>query len=233
MAAPLQLSRVTCVLWTGTAPAAGNHLPVGAPAMRSLPSRRSILSVLAAAPVVFDRLALAATRSIDETGFLTLGGIDQWVGIQGSDLGNPVILYLHGGPGEAQSPFLKEFTAWEAAFTVVNWDQRGPGKTFGHNGPSTPDMTLDQMTQDAIEVAHHALRRLGKRKIILVGQSWGAALGVHVVKRRVVCAGYIARPIRRRRPECALGSRRRSQNEPRCRVWGRASAGMRTAPKPI
>ena len=97
---------------------------------------------------------------------------------------NPAILYLHGGPGEAQSPFLREFLPWEEAFTVANWDQRGSGKTYGRNGPATTGMTMDQMVQDTIEVADHVRKRLGKKKIILVGQSWGAMLGVHVVKRR-------------------------------------------------
>jgi pimeloyl-ACP methyl ester carboxylesterase len=59
---------------------------------------------------------------VDETGFVPIGGIDQWVGIQGRDIHNPAILYLHGGPGEAQSPFLREFVPWETDFTVVNRD---------------------------------------------------------------------------------------------------------------
>jgi pimeloyl-ACP methyl ester carboxylesterase len=122
--------------------------------------------------------------AVDEQGFVRIGGIDQWIAIQGPDLGRPAILYLHGGPAEAQSPFLKAFLPWEQAFTVANWDQRGSGKTYGLNGPSTPGMTIEQMTADAIEVAEHVRRRLGKRRIILVGQSWGAMLGVNVVARR-------------------------------------------------
>jgi len=129
-------------------------------------------------------LARAAPRAIDERGFVRIGGIDQWIAIQGRDTANPAILYLHGGPAEAQSPFLDQFLPWEADFTVVNWDQRGSGKTYGKNGPSTPGMTMAQMTLDVIEIAEHARRRLGKRKMILVGQSWGAMLGVNVVRLR-------------------------------------------------
>lgn len=127
---------------------------------------------------------LAQTRAIDQTGFVRIGGIDQWLAIQGRDVDNPVILYLHGGPGEAQSPFLKEFLPWETDFTVVNWDQRGAGKTFGRNGAATPDMTLDQLIADAGEVAEYVSNRLSKPKVILVGQSWGTILGVSVIKRR-------------------------------------------------
>ena len=127
--------------------------------------------------------ARAATGPIDQQGFVRIGGIDQWIAIQGADAAKPALLYLHGGPAEAQSPFLKTFLPWEQDFVVANWDQRGSGKTFGKSGAS-PDMTMDRFALDAIEIAEHVRRRLGKRKIVLVGQSWGAALGVHVVKRR-------------------------------------------------
>ena len=146
------------------------------------------MGFLVAAAISGYTRAQARPKPIDESGFVPIGGIDQWLVIQGSDTRNPVILYLHGGPGEAQSPFLKEFLPWEADFTVVNWDQRGSGRTFGRNGPmtpgmSTPELALDRLSQDAREVAQYARKRLSKRKIILVGQSWGTELGLHVVKR--------------------------------------------------
>ena len=124
-----------------------------------------------------------ASAAIDEQGYVSIGGIDQWIAIQGRDRANPAILYLHGGPGEAQSPFLKTFAPWEQDFTVVNWDQRGAGKTFEKNGEATPDMTLDRLAADAVEVTRHALKRLGKRKLVLVGQSFGAMLGLMVARR--------------------------------------------------
>jgi pimeloyl-ACP methyl ester carboxylesterase len=140
------------------------------------------------APAMLSASTRAVTQGIDETGFVRIGGIEQWIAVQGSDIRNPVILYLHGGPGEAQSPFLKEFIPWERDFTVVNWDQRGSGRTYGKYGPSTPGMptpeiALDRLCEDAREVAAYARRRLSKKRIILVGQSWGAELGLHVIKR--------------------------------------------------
>jgi len=144
-------------------------------------SRRDLL-IGAGAAALSVRSAIATTP-IDEAGFVRIGGIDQWIAIQGQNPANPTILYLHGGPGEAQSPFLKSFVPWEHDFTVVNWDQRGAGKTFEKNGEATPDMTLERLTDDAIEVTRHALKRLGKRKLILVGQSFGAMLGLMVARR--------------------------------------------------
>ena len=156
--------------------------------MNASVSRRHALSLIACAPMVLCRHATAATHPIDESGFVPIGGIDQWLSIRGSNLQNPVILYLHGGPAEAQSPFLKQFLPWEADFTVVNWDQRGSGKTYGRNGPttpgmSTPEMALDQMAEDVRQIVEHLRGRLGKKKVILVGQSWGTLLGLRVVKK--------------------------------------------------
>jgi pimeloyl-ACP methyl ester carboxylesterase len=131
-------------------------------------------------------------RPVNETGFIRAGGIDQWIAIQGDDARNPAILYLHGGPAEAQSPFLSEFVPWERDYTVVNWDQRGAGKTFARNGTSTPDVTVERMALDAIEVAEYVRRRLRKERIIVVGQSWGAVLGLHAVMLRPeIFAAYV------------------------------------------
>ena len=138
---------------------------------------------MAASPVLFAQPAGAQARGIDETGFVPIGGIEQWIAIQGSDVRNPVILFLHGGPAERPNPrFLKAFVPWQADFTVVNWDQRGSGRTYGRNGASTPgmstpDLALDRLCEDAREVAEHARKRLSKKKIILVGQSWGRSSG--------------------------------------------------------
>jgi pimeloyl-ACP methyl ester carboxylesterase len=148
-------------------------------------SRHAILIGIGAAGAapLFAGRATASTQP-EELGFVSIGGIEQWVGIQGQDDRNPVILFLHGGPAEAESPFLKEFVPWERDFTVVNWDQRGSGKTYGKNGPATPDMTVERMAADALEVAEYALGKLGKPRLILVGHSWGALLGLRVVQRR-------------------------------------------------
>jgi pimeloyl-ACP methyl ester carboxylesterase len=145
-------------------------------------SRRRVFQIATAAPFCLAGRSLAA-EAINETGFVRIGGIDQWIAIQGQDRSNPVILYLHGGPGEAQSPFLKQFLPWQRDFTVVNWDQRGAGKTFGRNGRATPDMTVDRMVEDIAEIAQMVSARFAQRKVILVGQSWGSLLGVYAIKR--------------------------------------------------
>jgi proline iminopeptidase len=148
-------------------------------------TRRQLLR-LAGVPMV---LALAPTactslRPLTESGFVPIGGTEQWIEIRGRDRSRPPILFLHGGPGEAQSPLLSFFAAWEERYVIAQWDQRGSGKTFSKGGAATPNMTLDQIAHDAVEVAQHVLSRLGERKLVLVGHSWGALLGLKVVRLR-------------------------------------------------
>jgi pimeloyl-ACP methyl ester carboxylesterase len=142
------------------------------------------LSTLAPLALRAPRALAQDAQSIDESAFVRIGGIDQWVALQGGNRLNPAILFLHGGPAEAPSPFLDQFGPWTRDFTVLSWDQRGAGRTYGRNGDSTPDLTLDRLVDDAIEVAEYLRARLSQRKVILVGQSWGSMLGVHVLKRR-------------------------------------------------
>ena len=130
--------------------------------------------------------AITAPNGIDEARYVEIGGIEQWITIRGEDRGNPVLLFLHGGPGDATNPWgYAGFRTWLRYFTVVQWDQRGTGRTLGRNGPSIgPTITIDRMTRDGIELAEMLRRTLNQDRIILVGHSWGSILGVRMVKTR-------------------------------------------------
>jgi len=127
------------------------------------------------------RRSTAAAQGIDETAFVPLGGIEQWISIHGHRRDNPVILVVHGGPGESQWPLADHYAAWETDFTVVQWDQRGTGHTFGRYGEQTPDVNLERIARDGIELSAYLRKKLGKRKIIVLGHSWGSIVAARMV----------------------------------------------------
>lgn len=132
------------------------------------------------------------TLEIDRTSFVSVGGIDQWISIRGLDRRNPVLLVVHGGPGEAQWPVADKYEPWLTAFTVVLWDQRGAGHTYGRSRGQTPDFSLDRIARDGVEVAEFLRRTLGRKKIMVLGHSWGSIVAVEMVQRRPdVFAAYV------------------------------------------
>jgi pimeloyl-ACP methyl ester carboxylesterase len=121
---------------------------------------------------------------VDQTSFVRIGGIDQWISIKGEDRSNPVLLVVHGGPGESQWPQADKYIPWEKAFTVVLWDQRGAGHTYGRYGAKTPDFSLERIAKDGVELTEYLCRTLGKKKIIVLGHSWGSTIAISMVKLR-------------------------------------------------
>lgn len=116
-----------------------------------------------------------------------IGGIDQWVSIRGNNPDNPVLLMLHGGPGWVSMPTSWYFQrGWEEYFTVVQWDQRGAGKTYTENDPAriAPTMTRAQMIEDAEQLVGWLRHEFDKDKIFVLGHSWGSYLGMELVRRK-------------------------------------------------
>ncbi|UJR84990.1 alpha/beta fold hydrolase [Sandaracinus amylolyticus] len=130
------------------------------------------------APVRID-----APDGIDFAGFVSLGGIEQWISVRGDDVRNPVLVIVHGGPGAVTSIFTPRLRAWEQRFTVVQWDQRGAGKTFGRHG-AQGELSLARLAEDGIDLALHLRARLGHEKVIVLGSSAGSAIALQMVRRR-------------------------------------------------
>ncbi len=107
-----------------------------------------------------------------------LGGAEQWLLIRGKNAENPVLLWLHGGPGAAQMPTARHFNGnLESEFVVVHWDQRGAGKS---NPPGFDEttMTVNQYIEDTVELTRYLKERFGREKIYLLGHSWGSQIGI-------------------------------------------------------
>lgn len=140
-----------------------------------------VYSIIAALLLLLSFPKLEA-KAIDTTSVVSIGGIEQFIGIKGKDASNPILLYLHGGPGAAVSSHSDQVTGdLENHFVVVHWDQRGSGKTLELNNDSgIPSM--DIMKQDAEEMFLHLLNRFDRKQLMLLGNSWGTILGFHLAQ---------------------------------------------------
>jgi pimeloyl-ACP methyl ester carboxylesterase len=129
---------------------------------------------------------IVSPNGIEVLQSVRINGCTQWLSIRGRDRRNPVLLYIHGGPGSPTMPGAWTFQSpWEDYFTVVQWDQRGAGKTYASNDPKSiaPTMTADQMIADTEQVVKYLMERLNKKKIFALGHSWGSYLGLELVRR--------------------------------------------------
>lgn len=139
-----------------------------------------------AVEIISELRRIVAPEGLERTEKLRIGGIYQWVSVRSRDLRNPVLLVLHGGPGWVSMP-TSWYVAhgWDEFFTVVQWDQRGAGKTYVANDAATvaPTLTPDQMHADAEEVVQWARKTFGKKKIFVLGHSWGSILGLTLAQR--------------------------------------------------
>lgn len=137
--------------------------------------------------LVSDLDRIVTSNGVQESIIATLGVARQYVSVRGADRGNPILLYIHGGPASVELPISWSFQRpWEDFFTVVQWDQRAAGKSFLLNAPAAmaPTLTPDRYRDDAIALIELLRQRYGKRKIFLLGHSWGSAVGLAVAAKR-------------------------------------------------
>ena len=93
------------------------------------------------------------------------------------DRGNPALILLHGGPGASESALFRHYNAeLEKYFLAVYWEQRGTGRSY-HSDLAPESMTIEQFLRDLDEVVELVKRRFHKDKVVLLGHSWGTALG--------------------------------------------------------
>ncbi len=114
---------------------------------------------------------------------ITIGGIPQWILARGLSKENPLMLFLHGGPGDSESLLFRHYQKeLENAFICVEWDQRGAGKSYDKNIPINT-FNLEQLIADAHEVVQYLKSTFHKEKVYLVGHSFGSVIGIKLIER--------------------------------------------------
>lgn len=152
------------------APAAAGS-PQSKPAHNNIDPREVIAAAQALPP-----------GGINELMTVRIGGIPQWISIRGASRTNPILLFIHGGPGAPMMPESWTFQRpWEDFFTVVQWDQRDAGKTFSAAHRIVDrSMTMAQLQSDTDQLIVWLRHRFHRRKIFVLGFSFGSILGLRV-----------------------------------------------------
>lgn len=120
--------------------------------------------------------------SIAEIIKLNIGGVEQHLMIRGKNIQNPILLFVHGGPGQAEIGYIRTYQKTiEEHFTVVRWDQRGAGLSYSKIIPQDT-FTIDVFRADLNEVTDYLIQRFNQPKIIIAGHSWGTVLATYAVK---------------------------------------------------
>ena len=153
----------------------------GQPAEKQVPSRDYITARLK------DLRKISTPEGIEALETVDIEGSKQWISIRGLNRKNPVLLMIHGGPGSPILPLSWAFQApWEDFFTVVQWDQRGAGKSYNTETLEELQKTVspDRIVKDAEAITAYLRKRLNQEKIFVMGFSWGTYVGVHLAKIR-------------------------------------------------
>jgi len=146
-------------------------------------SRMRYVGTLVALLLVAGSLhAQTSPQRIEEASFLEVGEIEQWVTIRGDDRRHPVLLLLHGGPGDVQSPFVSTYSPYERDFVLVQWDHRGAGRTFAKNGAA--GVSRDKLIADGLDLAEQLHKRFPQAPLILFGHSWGTIIATAMAQQR-------------------------------------------------
>jgi pimeloyl-ACP methyl ester carboxylesterase len=123
------------------------------------------------------------TGSVAEKLRVTINGVEQGMFIKGRDRSNPVLLWVHGGPGMPDYFLGEQYPpGLEDSFTVVWWDQRGTALSYRPDIPPAT-MTVEQFIADTLAVTDYLRERFNHDRIYLLGHSWGSFIGIQAAAR--------------------------------------------------
>jgi len=121
--------------------------------------------------------------NIDTLMDVELNGLHQKILIKSNNLNNPILLWLHGGPGTSEM-FITHHCMDSLInfFTIVHWDQRGTALSYNDRIKNT-DVSFDKIFNDAIRLTDVLRKTYHQNKIFLIGHSFGSVLGIHLIEK--------------------------------------------------
>ncbi|MFC9707318.1 alpha/beta fold hydrolase [Paenibacillus sp. NPDC056933] len=149
--------------------------------------RRTIVSILfiVILALIFPTWTpgIKGENSISTLGQIEINGAGHEVMIRGADRNNPILLFVHGGPGCSEIPYVRKYQQeLEQHFTIVHYDQRGSGKSY-HFMEDYSDVTSDVLVDDLLALTDYVTAELGQGMVTLVGHSFGTYIGTKAVAK--------------------------------------------------
>lgn len=133
-------------------------------------------------PQIKDAHGKVIPNSIAEIKKIRIGSINQYLMIRGNNINNPVILFIHGGPGQSEIGYIRECQReLEEKFVVVRWDQRGSGLSSSKN-MQKESLNINILVSDTNEITDYLTKRFSQPKIFIAGHSWGTIIATNAVK---------------------------------------------------
>lgn len=150
----------------------------------------TVLSVFVSRLINSDKNKIDTKTGIQESTYIDIDGMKQYVQIRGKNTKNPVMIFIHGGPaspmGYVSAYYQREL---ESELTIINYDQRGCGRTYFANNCNA-NSNIDLLVDDLNKIVEYAKERFGKEKVIIAGHSWGTVIGSIYIQKHpenVIC----------------------------------------------
>ena len=117
-------------------------------------------------------------NSISELKQIEINGSKHEVMIRGNDRENPVVIFVHGGPGCPETHYVRKYQdLLEQDFTIIQYNQRGAGKSF-HFSEDYSNLSINLLVDDLLALTDYVRNELKTDEIILVGHSFGSMVGI-------------------------------------------------------
>lgn len=140
-------------------------------------------SVLVTRLINSNKNKINTENGIQESTYIDIDGMKQYIQIRGESTENPVMIFIHGGPaspmGYVSAYYQREL---ESELTIINYDQRGCGRTYYANDCNA-NADIDLLVNDLNVIVEYVKERFGKKNVIIAGHSWGTVIGSIYVQK--------------------------------------------------